>query len=142
MTVETIRIPRRSITIRRVWLTGLVIGLVLGAGCRSSGEDDSGVSLEWHLTPDPPVTGPATFHFSLTDGVGQPVTGASVEIEGNMSHAGMTPVFGTARELSPGDYEADLELTMGGDWFIIVDATLSSGEHVKRQVEVPGVRPR
>jgi hypothetical protein len=65
-----------------------------------------------------------------------------MRLEGNMSHPGMRPVFGTAREVAPGTYEAPLELPMGGDWFLLVDATLPDGGTLHRQVDLPGVRTR
>jgi hypothetical protein len=79
----------------------------------------------------------------MVDGAtGRPLRGAAVRLEGNMSHAGMRPVFGTAREVAPGTYEAPLELTMGGDWFLLIDAKLPEGGTLRRQVDLPGVRPR
>jgi hypothetical protein len=63
-----------------------------------------------------------------------------VRLEGGMSHAGMEPVFATAREVEPGRYEAPLELTMAGDWLVLVDATLRDGRALRRQLKVPGVR--
>jgi hypothetical protein len=101
------------------------------------------VSLDWRIFPDPPVAGPVRVSLVLVDGAtGHPVRGAAVRLEGNMSHAGMRPVFGAAREVSPGTYEAPLELTMGGDWFLLIDATLPEGGTVRRQLDLPGVRPR
>lgn len=59
-----------------------------------------------------------------------------------MSHAGMKPVFGTGREVQPGIYEAPLEFTMGGDWYVIVSARLPDGRQVERQFPVPAVKPK
>jgi len=75
----------------------------------------------------------------LADEAGQPIEGADVELEGNMSHAGMVPVFAAAREVAPGQYEAQLEFTMGGDWFIVVRAALPDGRSLERTFDVPGV---
>jgi hypothetical protein len=114
------------------------------AGCRPpQGDSTPEVALDWAVTPDPPVTGPASVRLTLTDrATGQPVQGAEVQLEGNMSHAGMKPVFGTARETEPGRYEASLDLNMGGDWFILVDARLRDGRSLQRQVDLPDVRSR
>lgn len=98
------------------------------------------VTLDWTITPDPPAAGPVRLSLTLTDASGQPVPGAEVRLEGNMSHPGMRPVFASAREVSPGTYEAPLELTMGGDWFLLVDARLPDGGTLHRQVDLPGVR--
>lgn len=67
--------------------------------------------------------------------------GAEVRLEGNMSHPGMQPVLAAARETSPGVYEGDLELTMAGDWLVLVDARLRDGRTVHRRIEFRGVRP-
>lgn len=97
--------------------------------------------MEWTVAPDPPATGPATFSLRLTDtAAGRPVAGAAVRLEGNMSHPGMKPAFGTAREVAPGRYEAPLDFTMAGDWFVLVEARLRDGRTLERQVEVRGVR--
>jgi hypothetical protein len=77
--------------------------------------------------------------LNLSDAGGQPISGATVEIEGNMSHAGMAPVFAQAIEKEPGQYEAPLEFTMGGDWFILAKVTLPDGRHLERQINLPGV---
>jgi len=99
------------------------------------------VDLDWKIAPDPPAAGPVRFSLTLTDkATGRPLPGAAVRLEGNMSHPGMRPVFGAAREVSPGTYEAPLDLTMGGDWFFLVDARLPGGGTLHRQVDVPGVR--
>lgn len=56
-----------------------------------------------------------------------------------MSHAGMTPVFGEATEIEPGRFRSTLELTMAGDWHVLVHVTLSDGRQVERQFEIKGV---
>jgi hypothetical protein len=54
----------------------------------------------------------------------------------------MQPVFAAAREVGPGRYEARLDLTMAGDWILLIDATLADGRTLRRQVSLPGVRAR
>jgi hypothetical protein len=56
-----------------------------------------------------------------------------------MSHAGMVPVLALARETTPGRYQAELELTMVGDWFMLVRADLPDGRSMERKIDVPGV---
>jgi hypothetical protein len=112
----------------------------LGGGCRPPEQDTPEVSLRWTVAPDPPVTGTARLSLQLTEG-GRPVSDAEVRLEGNMSHPGMQPVFVRAREVTPGSYEAALELTMAGDWIVLVDARLRDGRTVHRQIELRGVRP-
>jgi len=68
------------------------------------------------------------------------VSGARVELEGNMSHPGMSPVTGVAREIQSGKYRGTLQFTMAGDWIVLVNATLSDGERLQNQFELNGVR--
>jgi hypothetical protein len=56
-----------------------------------------------------------------------------------MSHAGMSPVFADSLEVAPGDYRANMEFTMAGDWVIVVHLTLRDGEKLDRQFEIKGV---
>jgi hypothetical protein len=122
---------------RWIWL-GLVLLLSLAA-CGRGGRDLADVGVDLAIEPDPPRLGPAVISITLTDAGGQPISGATVELEGNMSHAGMVPVFAQATEIAPGRYQADLEFTMGGDWFILVRAELPDGRSLERTIDVPGV---
>jgi hypothetical protein len=97
--------------------------------------------LDWHVAPDPPTTGPAIVSLTLTDtATRRPVSGAAVSLEADMSHPGMAPLFGTAREVGPGRYEGRLELNMAGDWLLLADVTLRDGRRLHRQTNLLGVR--
>jgi hypothetical protein len=113
---------------------------VLHSGCRKSSETPPDIVFESKVAPDPPTKGPATVTLKLADSAGKPIVGARVNLEGNMSHPGMRPVFGEASEVSPGRYEAALEFTMGGDWVILFHITLPDGRSLQRQIDVKGVR--
>lgn len=119
---------------------GLFIILLFLAGCRRAGQDVSDVGVDVTIAPNPPAIGPATVSVKLSDAGGKPVSGAQVELEGNMVHAGMAPTFSKPAEVSPGRYEAPLEFNMAGDWFVLVKATLPDGRKVERQVDVRGVK--
>ena len=58
-----------------------------------------------------------------------------------MSHAGMVPVFVEAAEVEPGRYRANMELSMAGDWVVLVHMNLASGEKVDQKFEIKGVAP-
>ena len=111
------------------------------AGCRKGAEAPPDVFIAHEIAPQPPVVGPATVTLKVADEAGRAVTGAKIKVEGNMSHAGMAPVFAEAGEVAPGRYQAHLEFTMSGDWVLLLDLTLSDGRRLQRQVEVKGVRP-
>jgi hypothetical protein len=79
-------------------------------------------------------TNPAT--VLVTDG-GQAVSGASVTITGDMTHAGMIPVIREAREQEDGRYLADtFEFDMGGDWFVTADVVLPDGRKARAVLPV------
>jgi hypothetical protein len=106
----------------------------LVAGCRSSSQADFTVAHD--IAPQPPRVGQVTITLRVTDASGKAVTAARIGLEGNMSHAGMVPVFADAAEVEPGRYRANMELTMAGDWIVLVHLTLPSGEKVDRQFEI------
>jgi YtkA-like len=123
----------------RTWISlGFVLALVL-SGCARGGQELPDVGVDVAVTPSPPQLGPATITVTLRDSGGQPITGARVELEGNMNHAGMVPVLVRASEMAPGQYQASLEFGMGGDWFILVRADLPNGRSTEHRVDLPGV---
>ncbi len=123
----------------KVWIgIGLLVILLL-VGCGRGGTDLPEIGVDLAIEPDPPRIGPALVTVALRDANGQPIQGAVVKLEGNMSHAGMVPVLVDATEVAEGLYQADLEFTMGGDWFILVQADLPDGRSLERKVDVPGV---
>jgi hypothetical protein len=117
---------------------GLALLLILG-GCARGGQDLPDIAIDLQIEPHPPRLGPATVTVLIKDAQGQPIPGAAVDIEGNMNHAGMVPVFGQAEEVAPGAYASSLEFTMGGDWFLLVRAELPDGRSLERKIDVPGV---
>lgn len=115
-------------------------GALLGVACRLT-EPTPDFLVQHDVSPNPPRVGPITVSLKLTDFLtSKPVSGARVRLEGNMTHAGMRPVFAEAQEAEPGRYRATLELTMGGDWVVLVHAALPDGRKVERQFDVKGVR--
>jgi hypothetical protein len=137
----------RSLSARgraRFWVVA-VVGLALlahVAGCRRQGDAVTDVAVTCELSPTPATVGPSTVAVTIVDASGRPVTGATVAIEANMSHPGMSPVFADAVAAGDGRYLADLELTMAGDWILSVSATLADGRTLRKQIDVRGVRAR
>jgi YtkA-like len=99
----------------------------------------SELTLTHEVFPQPPRVGPLTITLRVADGSGKPATGISVKLEGNMSHAGMTPVFAGANETEPGRYSSTMELSMAGDWYFVVHMALPDGRKLERQFEIKGV---
>lgn len=119
------------------WLTPLLTLVVLGCGRGS--RDLVDVSVRLVVSPEPPQIGPSMVTVSLRDASGEPIENAEVDLEANMSHAGMVPIFSPAAEVAPGRYETALDFTMAGDWFILVRADLPGGRVLERRFDVPGV---
>jgi hypothetical protein len=138
---------RRIILIKSVrnflLVTGFLILLLMFSACRrGSSKDIPEIGIDLTVSPNPPSVGAATISLVLSDAEGRPIEGATIELEGNMSHAGMAPVFTQAEAAGPGHYEAPIEFTMGGDWFILVKATLPDGRQLERQIDLPAVTSR
>ena len=91
------------------------------------------------VSPQPPRVGPLTIILTVRDAAGKPATGVRVNLEGNMSHAGMTPVFAAAKETEPGRYSSTMELSMAGDWYCVVHMTLPDGRKLERQFDIKAV---
>jgi YtkA-like len=98
------------------------------------------IAVQYEIAPQPPRVGAVAINLKLTDKNGKPVSGARVDLEGNMSHAGMGPVSGDAKEIETGKYRGTLQLTMAGDWIVLVHITLPDGQKLQRQIELSGVR--
>src|SRR5215510_1817080 len=123
----------------------IFLGLMLSAnlflsGCHRTSGNQPDIMFEYKISPDPPQTGLATVTLKLADSAGKPINGARISLEGNMTHAGMRPVFSEARELESGRYEAALELTMRGDWIILVHLNLPDGRKMEKQIALNEVR--
>jgi hypothetical protein len=98
--------------------------------------DAAELLVDFSVEPTDPAVGPTQLRITLTDGNGQPVDDATLNIEGNMTHAGMTPVFAQASGGEDGQYLIPFEWTMGGDWIVTVEVTLADGRAVTRQFTV------
>ena len=121
----------------------LLIGVALAAGCRPKSADPSmNANVEVTFDPSPPATGVTGLNITLADSSGQPMKLGHLDVEGNMNHAGMKPVFARLEETEPGRYAGKIEFTMGGDWFLLLSGTSASGGLFTRKVDVPGVKPQ
>lgn len=118
---------------RAAAVCAVTLGL-LAAGCAQP-DRPSQLTLSWTIAPDPPSVGPARLSVTLTHDA-RPLTGARVRFEGNMTHPGMKPVRAEAREMAPGRYEAELGLTMGGDWIVSVEATPEGGDVLRNEIRL------
>lgn len=70
----------------------------------------------------------------------RPVTQARVQVEADMSHAGMAPVFSEAREIRPGVYQTAIDFSMAGDWVLLLHIRMADGRRAEQQIDVRDVR--
>ena len=114
---------------------------MLGAGCHRSAELAPATIVQHEISPDPARVGPVTITLRLAGRNARPAGGARITVEADMTHPGMSPAFGEAREIAPGCYRGQVQLGMAGDWVILVHAVLPGGRMLDQQFDVRGVRP-
>jgi hypothetical protein len=97
--------------------------------------------IRTQIAPQPIRVGEESITITgIVDGLGEPLTGVHIQVEGDMAHPGMAPVFSDARETSPGTYQAQLDFNMPGDWVLLEHIRLANGTRIERQLDVRGVR--
>lgn len=128
----------------------LLLSLVLLSSCRPSNNSSTNSSpnssssssvsaeaaiLRVELSEDPSLGESPIAVFVLADGDG--VSGAEIEITGDMTHAGMVPVIVNALEVEPGLYRAeDFAFSMAGDWIITTEVKLPDGKKMMDETKV------
>ena len=122
-------------------LLALLAALILIA-CGPRGEQTGALDVAIvSVSPDPATVGDAVITLEIRDADGNPVEGATIEVEGAMTHAGMKPVIVETESLGEGKYATqNFKFTMGGDWVLIVRATLADGSTAAQQVDLKGVQ--
>jgi hypothetical protein len=109
-------------------------------GCSKSSSAPNDIAFACDVEPKPPRVGPNIFTVRLGGSHGEQIAGAHVSLEGNMSHAGMGPVFGEAKEIALGEYRGTLDLNMRGDWVVLFHITLANGRTVERQIQIQNLK--
>ncbi len=125
------------------WISAISLCLCLFCltSCHRAADAAPELSVRQEITPQPAKAGPVVLSLQLSGAHAEPVTKATITVEADMTHPGMSPVFGDAKEIEPGRYQANLDFTMGGDWVILTHIKLANGEKVERQMDVHGVLP-
>jgi hypothetical protein len=119
----------------------LLLVSILLAGCARQSQQPgeigaADIEMTLDIVPDPPVVGASDLVITLHDKDRSTINGASLQIKGDMSHAGMKPVLAESAESKNGVYTVPFQWTMGGDWFVTVTATLPDGRVVNRRFEL------
>ncbi|HNQ99855.1 MAG TPA: FixH family protein [Trueperaceae bacterium] len=126
------RPPRRPA--RGQYRPGVVLlvlcALLAVGGCKRPGVAGAAASGSLKVTTrlaGEAVVGVVPVVIEVSD-AGVPVLGARVDVEADMTHAGMAPATATASEVGDGTYRADdLVLGMAGDWIVSVKVTTAGG---------------
>jgi hypothetical protein len=132
--------------VRQWLLIALIVLLATLAGCQRASQQAASdqapeIAAVLAIDPDPAVVGPTNIRVTLADASGGPVDGASVSLQGDMSHAGMQPVLAEASGAANGVYEAQWMWTMAGDWFVTVTAALPDGRTLVRRFDLTVAGP-
>jgi len=98
------------------------------------------VVINSEVSPQPVRVGPVTITMKISDFSAKPVTGAHIQLEGDMSHPGMAPVMGETKEIESGRYQGVLQLNMAGDWVVLAHVILADGRKLEPQINVSGVQ--
>jgi len=126
---------------RACWMLAAAFALAI-AGCHKPMDSTQDISVEESIAPEPVHAGEETVSIRLTDAARQPLSRARIQVEGDMDHPGMAPVFSDAEETAPGSYRAPLSFTMGGDWVVLLHIMLADGRKIEKQWNVKGVESR
>lgn len=118
----------------------LLLSLGLAA-CTQSSTQSNNTDLQITLQPAPGGMASAYQIVQLADGAGQPITDATVSLEGNMNHGGMAPVIGEAVTdeadgAADGRYQVPFAFNMLGDWIVTVSLTTRDGATVTQDIPV------
>ena len=106
--------------------------LLVACGGRQSQQIDS-TAVDITLEAASTEVGRTQLLITIQDSGGNPIDDATLEIKGDMSHAGMTPVLADSASGTAGVYTVPFEWTMGGDWFVTVQATLNDGTVISKR---------
>jgi hypothetical protein len=102
--------------------------LLIITGCRESAQPT--------VDPTPAKVGDATVLITITDAANNPVAVQSLTVRGDMTHAGMVPVMGAEAVKTDAGYSVPLTWSMGGDWIVTVEATLSDGRIISQEFDL------
>lgn len=98
----------------------VMAGLCLAA-CRQQQITAADMRLE--IAASDTLVGETTLLVTVTDAEGKPISNpGALSVRGDMSHAGMVPVFAEAEQAADGVFSLPFEWTMAGSW--LVEASL------------------
>jgi hypothetical protein len=121
------------------WRLTFVMACLLSAGCHKQGSSGP-VVIHSEISPQPVHVGSVTITLKISDATAKPISGAHIQLEGDMSHPGMAPAMGETKEVEAGRYQGVLQLNMPGDWVVLAHVILADGRKLEPQINVSGVQ--
>lgn len=111
----------------RIVLLAALASMLALAACGQKNDTapvSTDAQMSMRVEPEPLAVGETTLIVTLTDSSGSPLDGATLNVHGNMDHAGMQPVDREINQSINGEYRIPFEWTMGGGWIVTVTAHL------------------
>jgi copper(I)-binding protein len=118
----------------------LLVPALFIVGCRANPSDNANIAISIEMNNASPAVGEQTsILVTVADSTGNPINDADVNLRGDMTHAGMSPVVSEATNGTNGVYEIPFAFSMSGDWIITVDVTLADGSTTSKTFNINGV---
>lgn len=115
----------------------MLLMVFLLTGCRQSAQQTDSAELTITLdTSAAFAVGKTELTITVKDAQGNPVDNATIEVTGDMSHAGMKPELGSVQKGAQGQYKVPFTWSMGGDWVLTVKVTLPDGRTTAKRFDV------
>lgn len=92
------------------------------------------------VEPDPPGVGSLLVTCQFADSAGNPMSVADLRLEANMTHPGMQPAVTEMRSVEDERYAGTVEITMAGDWYLLVTGRTGDGRPFEHTESLAGVR--
>ena len=108
-------------------IAALIALVLLLAACRQ--EQISAADIQLRLNASDRFVGETTLLLSAQDREGNTIAApGALRVRGDMSHAGMKPVFAESDEANDGVFRLPFQWTMAGSWIVEASLTLPNGD--------------
>lgn len=118
-------------------LVALSVLLTACGGSAASATDDSAkpVNIKVESNPTPAVVGDAQLVFTITDGDGNPIEGARVDVSADHTDMSGMGMSGAATDQGSGKYSINANFSMTGNWKLTVYVRDDAGLDYKEDIE-------
>ncbi len=118
----------------------VLIVVLVAAGCRANPTPSAATAvqaaqIDLSADPQPLTVGEGQLNVTVTKD-NQPLAGLNLTVRGDMTHAGMKPVLGSAVTDAQGKAAIPFRWSMGGDWIVTVTVTLMDQSQVSQEFDL------